>query len=422
METYNKYKDIGTEWIGEIPEHWDKKRFKYCFDLVSEKSEENLPKIGLENIEGWTGKYIKTNSEFEGDGGVFKINDILYGKLRPYLAKVYLAEFEGKAVGDIFIFRCKDDLQPKFGSNLILSKNFIEITNSSTFGSKMPRVSWEFISNLIVPIPPTKEEQTEIANYLDKKTVEIDQLIAEKKRLVSLYQEEKTAIINQAITKGITSDVKLKDSGIEWLGDIPKHWEVKKMKYECEKIGDGIHTTPKYKNDTKYKFINGNNLDNGSIKYFDTTKSVSESEFLKHKKDIKQGSILISINGTIGKLAFYNNEEVILGKSAAYIQLKDSIYNKFVYFLLQAHYIKTQINLSFSGSTINNLSLYTLNNLAISIPKNKSEQTEIVQHIKKESARIDAKISKAEKYIKLLTEYRTALISEVVTGKIKVID
>lgn len=105
MKKYDRYKDSGIQWIGEIPKHWNYKRFKYCFDLISEKSKTNLPKIGLENIESWTGKYLKTSTEFEGDGEVFEINDILYGKLRPYLAKVLLASFSGKAVGDIFVFR-----------------------------------------------------------------------------------------------------------------------------------------------------------------------------------------------------------------------------------------------------------------------------------------------------------------------------
>src|SRR5690606_4520280 len=115
-------------------------------------------------------------------------HDILFGKLRPYLAKVFLADFEGKAVGDFFVFRSKDRIDPKYASKLILSKNFIEIVNSSTFGSKMPRVSWDFISDLLVPLPPLPE-QTAIAAYLDRKTAEIDELIAGKKRLLELYEE-----------------------------------------------------------------------------------------------------------------------------------------------------------------------------------------------------------------------------------------
>jgi len=206
MERYEKYKDSGVEWIGEIPEGWEVNRFKYLFDLITEKTEDDFPKIGLENIEGESGKLIQTETDFEGDGVHFKSGDILFGKLRPYLAKVYLANFQGKAVGDFFVFRSKNEIYENYGSKLILSKRFIEITNGSTFGSKMPRVSWDFISNLEIAYP-TIPIQTAIANYLDRKTAEIDELIAQKERLLELYEEEKTAIINQAVTKGLDPEV-----------------------------------------------------------------------------------------------------------------------------------------------------------------------------------------------------------------------
>lgn len=139
MERYEKYKDSEVEWIGEIPEGWKVKRFKYLFDLITEKNNEDFPKIGLENIESESGKLIQTNTKFEGDGVRFKPGDILFGKLRLYLAKVYLADFSGLAVGDFFIFRSQCEIFEKFGSKLILSKRFIEVTNGSTFGSKMAR-------------------------------------------------------------------------------------------------------------------------------------------------------------------------------------------------------------------------------------------------------------------------------------------
>ena len=167
------------------------------------------------------------------------------------------------------------------------------------------------------------------------------------------------------------------------------------------------------------KFINGNNLDDGIITYYDNTKSVSEKEYLKHKKELKKGTVLISINGTIGKLAFYNNEKVVLGKSASYIECSERIFNKYLFYLLKTHFIVTQFNLSFSGSTINNLSLYTINNLQIIKPEIE-EQHQIVSYLERELKLYNNKIENTKKLITLLKEYKTALISEVVTGKIKV--
>jgi len=270
-------------------------------------------------------------------------------------------------------------------------------------------------------LPISIDEQTAIAYHLDHKTAEIDALIADKKRLLELYEEEKTTIVNQAVTKGIDPKLKMKDSGVEWLGEIPEHWEMKRLKYVSPKIGDGIHTTPNYLQGTEIYFINGVNLNNGEISLTEKTLSVPIEDYEKFKIELQYGSILISLNGTIGKLAFYNNENVILGKSAAYIELKDFVFNKFIFYVLKSQYINNYFENSFSGTTIKNLSLYTLRNTPFPLMEI-DEQRSIVQFIETECTRIDAKIAKTKKLIELLTEYRTALISEVVTGKIKVMD
>lgn len=302
MKRYAVYKDSGIEWIGDIPGHWKKKRFKYCFSLISEKNEEDLPKVGLENIESWTGNYIETSSEFKGDGEVFQENDILYGKLRPYLAKVYLATFSGKAVGDIFIFRCENSINPRFGHKFILSKNFIEVTNSSTYGSKMPRVAWEFISNLLVCVPPLPE-QTAIAAYLDRKTAEIDALIADKKRLLELYEEEKTAIINQAVTKGLDPDAPMKDSGIEWLGEVPEEWEVKRLRYLgwCQN-GIGISSDAFGKG---YPFVSYSDVGNNETIPIEVKGLVESSSSDRRKYSVEEGDVFFTrTSETVEEIAY----------------------------------------------------------------------------------------------------------------------
>jgi type I restriction enzyme S subunit len=123
-----------------------------------------------------------------------------------------------------------------------------------------------------------------------------------------------------------------KDSGVEWLGDVPEHWEVRRIQDLAYKIGDGLHGTPNYIDSSDFYFINGNNLIDGKIFIFESTKCISEDEFLKYTKKIGKNSILLSVNGTIGNLAFYNNESVVLGKSAAYIDLKNNINKQYVYY------------------------------------------------------------------------------------------
>lgn len=189
----------GIEWLGDIPEHWEVKRFKYYFDLITKKDKNGTKKIGLENVESETGNFIETNTVFEGDGVEFFEDDILYGKLRPYLAKVYLAKFNGSAVGDFYIFRCLKEVIPEFAKYRFLDYSFIDVTNSSTYGAKMPRVSWDFIANLVIAFPPT-EEQTQIVNHIEAQSNRLNQAITKAKKEIELIKEYRQALIFEAVT------------------------------------------------------------------------------------------------------------------------------------------------------------------------------------------------------------------------------
>lgn len=191
-------KDSGIDWIGKIPSHWERKRFKFFMSLINQPSSHNR-KIGLENIESQSGKFIDTNTEFDGNGVAFEEEDVIYGKLRPYLQKVWLAEFAGNAVGDFFVFRNKKNSYPVFIKYLLLSDGFTKMANGSTEGAKMPRVASDFILSLPYYIPSVKEQQA-IADYLDKKCAEIDSKIAKEKQKIELLQELKQSIITEAVT------------------------------------------------------------------------------------------------------------------------------------------------------------------------------------------------------------------------------
>jgi type I restriction enzyme S subunit len=437
MRKYDSYKDSGVEWIGEIPSHWKAVPMRFLLRQRITDGPHETPKFLSEGI-----PFLSVDGIQDGElvfEGCRKISEEDHEKYKQKCVVEKHDILMGKAASVGKVAQVKVDFEFSIWSPLALLKpNHEKITSSyfeyflkstyakdnanilSTFNTQQ-NISMTDIPRIFFIIPNSVEEQTAIANYLDRKTAKIDELIADKKRLLELYEEEKTTIINQAVTKGINPDIPMKDSGIEWLGEIPEHWVVKRLKHVSTKIGDGIHTTPSYLQGTEIYFINGVNLNNGEITLTDKTLSVPIEEYDKFKIDLKLGSILVSLNGTIGKLAFYNDEKVILGKSAAYIEIKDLVFNKFIYFVLKSQYINNYFEDSFSGTTIKNLSLYTLRNTPFPY-MTVVEQKSIVQHIETECARIDAKKSKTEKLIELLTEYRTALISEVVTGKIKVIE
>lgn len=205
-----------------------------------------------------------------------------------------------------------------------------------------------------------------------------------------------------------------KDSGIDWLGEIPKHWEVKRLFFLAKRIGDGIHSTPQYVDVSEYYFINGNNLTNGNIIINESTKYVSQDEFEKYDLCLNKRTLLLSINGTIGNLAFYQNEKVILGKSASYIELKPSIEMKFAYYFFSSINAKNYFFYEVTGSTIFNLSLKSIKNIFLSVPSI-NEQKQIASFLDRATTEIDQIIEQQKQLITLLEEERTTVISHAVT-------
>ncbi|MDP0589949.1 MAG: restriction endonuclease subunit S [Candidatus Endonucleobacter bathymodioli] len=200
LDPHAKMIDSGVEWLGEIPEGWEVKKLKYALSLQTEKvSIQKQKVIALENIESWSGKLVDTESNYQGEDVAFQKGDILFGKLRPYLAKVYQCQDDGVAFGDILVYRPNKNTVPQFAFYSMLSESFIDIVDGSTFGSKMPRASVEFVSNMPISIP-VKEEQKAIATYLDDKTQKIDTLIAKATKSIELLKEKRTALISAVVT------------------------------------------------------------------------------------------------------------------------------------------------------------------------------------------------------------------------------
>lgn len=424
MRRYDSYKNSGVEWIGEIPEGWEVKRLKYVAKICTEKAEEDAEKVALENIESKTGRYIETETVFDGDGIRFSKGSILYGKLRPYLAKVWVADFDGAAVGDFFVIATEHHFSSSYLKYRLLSAEFTDLANGSTFGSKMPRVDREFLTDLPFSIPPLSE-QTAIASFLDRKTAEIDQLIANKEKLIALYEEEKTAIINRAVTRGLDPDVKTKPSSVDWLGDIPEHWEVKRLKRLCSIISKG--TTPSTVGREvlpvgDIRFIKAENVLNNTVVAEPANFIDKKTNEMICRSQLEESDILFVIAGaTIGKVAILPLElcPANTNQAVSFIRLKNKETVLFVWYWLQSDFIKKVLWLDAVQSAQANLSMENLGNFHVPFPS-LPEQSAIVTHIETECTRLDAIIDKFKKQIELFKEYRTTLISEVVTGKIDV--
>ena len=191
-------KPSGIDYLGDIPSHWEIKKLKFLVSLIDNKTKDGHS-ISLENIESGTGKLIETENTYDGEGISFKENDLLFGKLRPYLAKIYLSALKGRALGDFYVMRANKGTNPNFLKFVLLSDWFIKIVDSSTYGTKMPRASWDFTGGMRIPLPPISEQDC-ISSYLEIKCSEVDIFIIEKQNIIQKLDAYKKSLIFECVT------------------------------------------------------------------------------------------------------------------------------------------------------------------------------------------------------------------------------
>lgn len=436
MKTYDKYKDSGIEWIGDVPEHWEVKKLKHCIsinddalnEITDEDAEINYVEIG--DVNYLTGINNFTTYKFKDAPSrarrVVQNGDIIVSTVRTYLKSIARIKETNNnlIVSTGFAVLRPRNIHSSYLGYFVLTPFFIHKTIADSVGVSYPAINSSNIG-LFECVIPSIEEQTIIATYLDRKTTEIDRIIANKQKLIALYEEEKQAIINQAVTKGLDRDVQLKDSGVEWLGEIPEHWDVKKLKYVLSSIvGGGTPATANslywdgeipwvsakdMKQDYIYKsedYITELGVNESSTTFFKDERViiVVRSGILKHTLPVAINKVPISINQDLKALK----------------PIK-TVSNAFLFWKLKglSNEILTYCNKM--GATVDSLDMSNLMDLPFGFPTI-GEQHSIIAHIEKECARLDTIIEKFNKQIELLQEYRTTLISEVVTGKVKVTD
>lgn len=407
LEKYSSYKDSGVEWLGEIPKEWEIKKLKFTANNKTIKSVESDFKIALENIESQTTKYIETQEIVFSEAGInFKKGDVLFGKLRPYLAKVYLAEKDGLCVSEFLVLESKQ-IKNLFLKYMLVSYSCIEHINSSTYGTKMPRASWNFIGNSLIPIPQ-KEEQIKIASFLDKKTVQIDEVISQKEKLIELLKERKQIVINDAVTKGLDKNVEFVDSGIEWIGEIPKHWKLERLGSNFierrEKVSDkDFEPLSVTKNGVVPQLDSAAKSNDG-----DNRKLVRKGDFVINSRSDRKGSSGLSkLDGSVSLINIVL-KPININSDFSHILLKS---NGFIEeFYRNGHGIVADLWTT---------RFWDMKSIMLAIPP-KDEQLQIVEHIENQITKIDKAIELQQNYISKLKEYKASLIDGVVTGKVRV--
>ncbi|MDK2063089.1 restriction endonuclease subunit S [Aliarcobacter butzleri] len=435
FEKYSSYKDSGVEWLGEIPEHWESQKMKYLGkmfagltdkkgdDFAKEISEDKMPFIPFTNvcnnlkIDKNQMQYVKIKP-YEKQNKVQK-NDIIFlmssetlddiGKCSIHLdeEQFYLNSFcKG--------FRPKTfAVNAEFLNYLLQSKTYRNYFALVGRGFTRINIKQEYINDLFTVLP-LKEEQTKIASFLDEKTAKIDEVISQKQKLIELLKERKQIVINDAVTKGLDKDVEFVDSGVEWIGKIPKHWEISKLGTSLKPISIKNRADLPLLSVTREQGVILRDVDDKESNHnfipddLSGYKMVEKGQFAMNKMKAWQGSYGISDYTGIVSPAYFIFELNGIEPTFFHKAIRSSVYVPF--------FIKAS-----DGVRIGqwDLSKSRMKEIPFYIPP-KEEQIKIVEYIENQTTKIDKAIELQQNYILKLKEYKASLIDSVVTGKVRV--
>ena len=430
---YERYKDSGVEWIGEIPEHWELRKIKHIGMLSAggvnkkiEEGEELFKSVHYMDVYRNSGKAIGNDDDYlvvsatqsQAKNCTLRKGDVLFTSSSETPddighAVVISEDLEQTLYGYHLIrLRLDRDIPADYSYRKYMFNNHYirSYFSSRTQGITRYGLKYDDYKEAVVFIPPISEQKT-IANFLDQKTAVIDGLIADKEKLIELLQEKRQAIITEAVTKGLNPNVRMKDSGIEWIGEIPEHWEVKKLKHVSNiTMGQSPKSEECSYDEIGVPFLQGN-------AEFTNVHPIPKMYCNTANKFSKVNDILLSVRAPVGAINI-SDRVYGIGRGLCAITAKKVIMKYLWYSLnvsLEELFIKSK------GSTFEAVTVTDVQNLLIILPP-KNEQDDIVNFLDKKTAEIDGLVIEIKKQIEKLKEYRQSLISEAVTGKIYVRD
>jgi len=438
LKQYSEYKDSEIEWLGQVPKDWSIKRLKFVADINPSRTDGMddstqcvfIPMEAMNNDGTFDQSVQRPLSEVKTGFTCFAKDDVIFAKITPCFENgkgALLSKLEtdvGFGSTEFHVLRIrKGKTAPRFLYYLTVSGAFRRLGEAFMQGvAGQKRVTNDFVRDFITGIP-SPVVQDKIADFLDKKTSQIDALITKKERMIELLKEERAAVINQAVTKGLDHKAGMKESGISWLGEIPVHWELKKLKYLSKKMGSGI--TPSGGASvylTKgIPILRSQNIHFDGLRMDDVAYISDDMHKAMSATRVLLGDVLLNITGaSIGRCNYWREDrEANVNQHVCIIRPTPKTSTKFLYFSLSSEVGQRQIDLSQNGVSREGLNCEDLGKFLIPF-SGINEQEDIVTFLEYKTSQIDAQILREKKSIELLKEYRTALISEAVTGKIDV--
>ena len=430
LPKYDKYKNSGLEWLGEVPEHWQILRTKNIFRLITNFAPKNNNE---ELLSVYSDIGVKPRKELEERGNkasttdgywIVKKGDFIVNKLLAWMGGIGLSEYDGVTSPAYDILRAYKPVNNKFYHYLFRNPICLNKLKQHSKGIMEMRLRLYFdeFGKIQLPYPPV-EEQHKIVNFLDQKTEEIDRAIAHKKRLIELLEEQKNILINQAVTKGLNPNAPMKDTGINELGIIPKSWKLKRLKFAVNKIYDCKNRTPEYSKEGKYFVIRTSNVRSGKIDlengfYTDTENFIEWTQ----KGKPMSGELVFTREAPAGEVAIIPDyPEMCLGQRMMGIKPNENeVLSDFLLYFLQSEVLKKYVEINSAGSTVSHLRVSQVFNIPVAYPYSSKEQLIISNYCKK-IINLTNNISDAvQKQLNKLTELKQILVAEAVTGKIKI--
>ncbi len=437
LRPYPDYKPSGIPWLGEVPEHWILERLKSSMNNIVVQTTERQSTdlyIAMEHVESWSGRLTNAglNTPFDSQVKRFRSGDVLFGKLRPYLAKVTRPRSEGVCVGEFLVLRPRhSQVTAPYMEQLLRSKPIIDTVNSSTFGARMPRADWKFMGGMAIVRPPLPE-QTAIARYLDYTDRRIQRYLQAKQKLIALLEEQRQASIHQAVTGQI--DVRTgqpypayQDSGVEWLGEVPEHWRLARLKDVAQvqtglTLGNrdygGVQTESRPY--LSVANVQVGRLDLTHVKHIDIP--LNEAA----RVTLRDGDVLMTEGGDIDKLGrgcvWHDEIPGCLHQNHIFaVRCRPRVFHpELLVGLMASQHGRTYFQLTAKQTTnLASTNSRTLRAFPIFLPPLK-EQLAIVEALSKRTVALNNAVDQVRRRISLLSEYRTRLISDVVTGKLDV--
>jgi len=421
MEKYSEYKKTGIDWLPQIPAHWNLTQLRKYLEMVSEKNHPDAQLLSVTREQGVIVRDIESKEEnhnaISEDLSKYKYirkGQFVVNKMKAWQGSYAVSDYDGIVSPAYFVYNL-DHVNNEFFSKAVRSKVYVSFFAQYSKGIRVGQWDLSPIAAKTIPfIEPPLHEQQAIVSFLDEKTEKIDTLIAEKEKQLSLLDELKQSEIASAVTRGLNPDAPLKDSGISWLGQIPEHWECKRI---ASLFHDGIEANSNFKYKHAFKFNYGTLVFKNEVgpeeEYRDTYVKYSVIK----KNDILINGLNLNYDFVSQRVAIASEDGII---TSAYLAMrpKESTFSAFFNYLFKTMDNKKMFHSMGKGIRLT-LSFDELKKQVIPVPPI-SEQQAIVEYIETKLSKINTMISEIQSEIDNLKEYKQSLISDVVTGQIKV--